>query len=102
MKDYIRIHEDDNVIVALNEIKKDEDLIIHEPIRSGLSDIVSAYVKKENPDLEMTPQTFIFGAKAAPGYYMAKKIIKLICYLAEDINGYLLNYNEFPFLSDYQ
>ena len=35
----------------INEIKKDEDLIIHEPIRSGLSDIVSAYVKKENPDL---------------------------------------------------
>lgn len=41
---------------------------------------------KENPDLNVTPQTFIFGAKAAPGYYMAKQIIKLICYLAEDIN----------------
>ncbi|MBQ3596859.1 MAG: glycogen/starch/alpha-glucan phosphorylase [Clostridia bacterium] len=40
---------------------------------------------KENPDLEMTPKTFIFGAKAAPGYYFAKQIIKLICALSEDI-----------------
>ena len=39
----------------------------------------------ENPDKEMTPKTFIFGAKAAPGYYFAKQIIKLICCLAEDI-----------------
>ena len=40
---------------------------------------------QENPDTNMQPQTFIFGAKAAPGYLMAKQIIKLICYLAEDI-----------------
>ncbi len=40
----------------------------------------------ENPDLHMLPKTFIFAAKAAPGYYFAKQIIKLICYLAEDIN----------------
>lgn len=40
---------------------------------------------KENPDLEMQPKTFIFGAKAAPGYYFAKQIIKLICSLSEDI-----------------
>jgi starch phosphorylase len=33
----------------------------------------------------MTPKTFIFGAKAAPGYYFAKQIIKLICCLSEDI-----------------
>ncbi len=48
--------------------------------------IISLYNElKENPDLEMTPKTFIFGAKAAPGYYFAKQIIKLICCLAEDI-----------------
>ncbi len=40
----------------------------------------------ENPDLPMLPKTFIFAAKAAPGYYFAKQIIKLICYLSEDIN----------------
>ncbi len=48
--------------------------------------IISLYNElKENPDLEMTPKTFIFGAKAAPGYYFAKQIIKLICCLSEDI-----------------
>ena len=40
---------------------------------------------KENPDADIYPQTFIFGAKAAPGYLMAKQIIKLIWFLAEDI-----------------
>ena len=40
---------------------------------------------KANPDMKMTPKTFIFGAKAAPGYYFAKQIIKLICSLSEDI-----------------
>ncbi len=40
---------------------------------------------KENPSLPVKPKTFIFGAKAAPGYYMAKQIIKLICCLSEDI-----------------
>ncbi len=48
--------------------------------------IISLYNElKENPDMEMTPKTFIFGAKAAPGYYFAKQIIKLICCLSEDI-----------------
>ena len=40
---------------------------------------------RENPDIDIQPQTFIFGAKAAAGYLRAKQIIKLICYLAEDI-----------------
>lgn len=40
---------------------------------------------KENPDAPIQPKTYIFAAKAAAGYYMAKKIIKLICFLAEDI-----------------
>ncbi len=48
--------------------------------------IISLYNElKENPDKEMIPKTFIFGAKAAPGYYFAKQIIKLICALSEDI-----------------
>ncbi len=48
--------------------------------------IISVYqALKENPDLPIQPKTYIFAAKAAAGYYMAKKIIKLICYLAEDI-----------------
>ncbi len=40
---------------------------------------------KDNPNADFTPQTFIFGAKAAGGYYHAKRIISLINCLAEDI-----------------
>lgn len=48
--------------------------------------IISLYLDlKENPDLEVIPKTFIFAAKAAPGYYTAKQIIKLLCYIASDI-----------------
>ena len=43
---------------------------------------------KANPDMPMQPQTFFFGAKAAPGYSMAKQIIKLICFLSDDIAKY--------------
>ncbi len=40
---------------------------------------------KANPDMDFTPQTFIIGGKAAPTYYMAKRIIKLINQLAAEI-----------------
>ncbi len=42
---------------------------------------------KDNPDKEFVPRTIIFAAKAAPGYYMAKLIIKLINAVGEVINN---------------
>ena len=42
---------------------------------------------KNHPEKDITPQTFIFGAKAAGGYYHAKRIICLINCLAQEINS---------------
>ena len=48
--------------------------------------IISHYVKlKENPNAPLQPRTFLFAAKAAPGYYHAKEIIKLICFISNDV-----------------
>ena len=41
---------------------------------------------KRHPGQDLTPRTFIFGGKAAPGYFMAKLIIKLINSVAEVVN----------------
>lgn len=38
-----------------------------------------------NPDADFTPKTYIFAAKAAPGYYLAKQIIKMIWAISEEI-----------------
>ena len=42
---------------------------------------------RDNPNMNFTPQTFLFGAKAAPGYHVAKEIIQLINSLAAQIDA---------------
>lgn len=42
---------------------------------------------KANPEFRIYPRTFIFGAKAAPAYYFAKKVIKLINSVADVVNN---------------
>jgi starch phosphorylase len=50
--------------------------------------IITLYNRlKHQPGLDVTPRTFIFGGKAAPGYFMAKLIIKFINSVAEVVNN---------------
>ena len=42
---------------------------------------------RENPDLEMQPETYLFAAKTAPSYYIAKEIIQLICKVSQEIEA---------------
>jgi starch phosphorylase len=63
---------------------------IHEYKRQLLNvlKIVALYDEiKTNPNANITPQTFIFGGKAAAGYYMAKDIIRLIWKLGKEIEA---------------
>jgi starch phosphorylase len=62
---------------------------IHEYKRQHLNvlHIATLYRRlKDDPALRIPPRAFIFGGKAAPGYFMAKRIIKLINAVAETVN----------------
>lgn len=84
-------------ILEQNKVQVDPDSIfdvqvkrLHEYKRQLLNalNILDLYFRlKENPNLDITPRTFIFGAKAASAYYMAKQIIRFICTLGDVINN---------------
>jgi starch phosphorylase len=62
----------------------------HEYKRQHLNALHIVYLYnqlKADPGQEMTPRTFIFSGKAAPGYFLAKRIIKLINAIAEVVNN---------------
>ncbi len=63
---------------------------LHEYKRQLLNvlNIIGIYLDLcDNPNLDVRPRTYIFGAKAAPGYQMAKRIIQLICMLSREIEN---------------
>ena len=62
---------------------------MHEYKRQHLNamNIAAEYLYlKANPNADFVPKTYIFGAKAAPGYYMAKQMIRMICKLGKMID----------------
>lgn len=63
---------------------------LHEYKRQQLNvlNIIAEYqMLKANPNMEFQPRTYIFASKAAPGYFMAKKIIELIDALSKAVNN---------------
>ncbi len=62
---------------------------IHEYKRQLLNvlHVITLYNRIKNGEKNMTPRTVIFGGKAAPGYWMAKQIIRLINDVAEMVNN---------------
>jgi starch phosphorylase len=68
----------DVLVKRIHEYKRQHLKVLH---------IVSMYLDiKSNPALTVVPRTFIFGGKAAPGYHLAKLMVKLITSVGEVIN----------------
>lgn len=88
LADYIA--KSNNVIVDPSSIFDVQVKRLHEYKRQLLNalQILNLYNRlKENPDLDIEPRTFIFGAKAASSYYIAKLIIRLIYMIGQMVNN---------------
>lgn len=89
-------HDLAEYILQVNGIQVNPDSLfdiqvkrLHEYKRQllNLLHVVTLYNRiKKNPDIDILPRTVIFAGKAAPGYYMAKLIIKLITSVADVVN----------------
>ena len=114
LRDFLKFQNDSSVLSRLNEIKQEnkQRLVLYAQLEQGVSldssmlfdvqvkrmheykrqllnalRIIGIYnTLRNDPSADITPQTFIFSAKAAPGYYMAKRIIKLITSIGADID----------------
>ena len=79
---------------------------LHEYKRQQLNalNIIAQYnYLKNNPNADVVPKTYIFAAKAAPGYYLAKQIIKMIWAISEEIrkNPHINQKLQVVFLENY-
>jgi starch phosphorylase len=84
-----QIRERVGVIVNPNSMFDIQVKRLHEYKRQHLNvlHIITLFNRiKKDPGIDIVPRTFIFGGKAAPGYFMAKLIIKLINSVAEVVN----------------
>ena len=85
-----------DLLASLSGVHTDPDSLfdiqakrIHEYKRQHLNvlHIITLYLRLlRDPAQTMTPRTFVFGGKAAPGYFMAKRIIRLITAVGERVN----------------
>ncbi|MGI6721594.1 MAG: glycogen/starch/alpha-glucan phosphorylase [Anaerovoracaceae bacterium] len=114
LEDFFRFRDDQSVCERLQEIKHDNKVRLSNRIKAAggtppdpdsifivqakrlheykrqlmnAMRIISRYLElKANPDKEMRPETYLFAAKSAPSYYLAKYIIQLIVKLGEEID----------------
>ncbi len=84
------IKENNGIVVDTDSIFDVQVKRLHEYKRQLMNalHIYSTYIwLRDNPSADFKPKTYIFGAKAAPGYYFAKQIIQFIVELGNKINS---------------